>query len=49
LIPVELGSEAEADLDSIFAYSFETFGDEIAEAYRFDLKAPSRACPNILN
>ena len=39
MIPVELSSEAEADLDSIFEYSLDTFGDSVAETYLFDLKA----------
>ena len=39
MIPVELSADADADLDSIFEYSIDTFGDEIAEAYLRDLKA----------
>jgi len=39
LTPVAISSDARADLDSIYGYSFESFGEAIADAYFLDLRA----------
>jgi toxin ParE1/3/4 len=39
VIPVELSSDADADLSSIFEYGIDTFGESVAEAYLFALKS----------
>lgn len=39
MTPVSISSNASADLHSIYAYSFETFGEAVADTYFLDLQA----------
>lgn len=39
MTPVAVSSDARADLDAIYEYSFETFGEAVADTYFLDLRA----------
>lgn len=38
MTPVEVSPDAEADLDSIYGYSIDTFGESVADTYLSDLQ-----------